>query len=738
MTTEELKKLEDNLWSAAVKMRADSDLKLSEFATPVLGLIFLKFADNRYSAVEEAINAELEAQKESRRQREVHEIAIEKCGFYLPKESRYDYLLNLPEKEDIAKAIKHAMAEIEKYKPELQDTLPQDEYYDLTRTDKNLPKTLLKTFSDIPKDATGDIFGKIYEFFLGKFALAEGQGGGEFFTPTSVVKYMVEVIEPYKGTIFDPACGTGGMFVQSSNFIDQRKKEMHNTDVKDLYVYGSEKTMQTVKLAKMNIAVNGLRGSVIQANSYYEDPHNAFGHFDFVMANPPFNVKEVNYDRVKDDKRFNTYGIPQNKSAGKKKKEGDEKLVPNANYMWINLFATSLKPEGRAALVMANSASDARHSERDIRETLIKKGLVSQMVTLSSNMFNTVTLPASLWFFDKANLIDDFETEKDKIKILFVDARNVYRQIDRAHREFTQEQVWNLATITRLYKGDTHRFTELIDKYIHSIGEMLPAVGTSYAEFASEFGKCAASLMKWFEAAKFDKEQKELIEREDVAQLISEVSIMGDNSFLESLKEAEDALNVYFSGGEASNSSQHLFAKVFGELYEAKKICKKTFDKGYRAFEKVYKLAEKDLRSKSDKNWKDIPSPKDLGETLARFTEYANDALNREPQYTAGTEGKSAFYFFKSMSWLQERFPEGKYEDVIGLCKVAGIDEIEEQDWSLNPGRYVGVVIEEDGMTEEEFVSQMSLLDEQLRGLSKDSNDLLGKISNNLKILIDG
>lgn len=377
MTGEQLKDLENNLWQAADKLRADSGLKANEYATPILGLIFLRFASIRYNRIKPEIDAELKAQKNSRLQQTVDEIALAKCGFYLPEEAQYDYLLNLPEEADIAKAIKEAMEQIEKYKPELVDSLPKDEYFKLyTPEDRSLPKTLLKIFANIPEDAGGDVFGKVYEYFLGEFALAEGQGGGEFFTPTSVVKLMVEIIEPYKGTIFDPACGSGGMFVQSSYFVDRRREELHDTDTKDLMVCGAEKTSDTVKLARMNIAVNGLRGEIKPANTYYEDPYDSYERFDYVMANPPFNVDDVNLDRVKGQRRFNEYGIPQNKtkSTAKKGKEKDVNTVPNANYLWINLFATSLKPTGRAALVMANSASDARNSEADIRRNLIESG----------------------------------------------------------------------------------------------------------------------------------------------------------------------------------------------------------------------------------------------------------------------------------------------------------------------------------------------------------------------------
>ncbi len=738
MTNQELKKLNKNLWSAATKMRADSDLKLNEIDTPLLGLIFLKFADNKYTLVEDDIETELKAQEGSRRQRPVHEIAIEKCGFYLPRKARYNYLLNLPEEEDIAKAIKEAMDEIESYKPELKDVLPQDEYFALSRIDSSLLKTLLKNFSDIPVTASGDIFGKIYEYFLGKFAMSEGQGGGEFYTPTSVVKYMVEVIEPHQGTVFDPACGSGGMFVQCSNFVNNRANEQSDKEGNNLFVYGAEKTLATVKLAKMNIVVNGLRGSIKQANAYYEDAHDSFGKFDYIMANPPFNVKDVNYDRIKEDKRFNTYGIPQNKTK-KKTKEGEVNLVPNGNYLWINLFATSLKPNGKAALVMPNSASDARNSERDIRETLIRKGLISQMVSMSSNMFSTVTLPASLWFFDKSNEVLDFESEKDNIKILFIDARNVYRQIDRAHREFTQEQIWNLGVITSLYKNKEERFIELVHQYIESTKETLPNCISSYEQFITEFNSFKMAFKKWFDKAELTEEQIKQVKVEKLEELALNLKdIETESEYTNTFRKAEDALEGYFKSLTLTNDSQHSLAEVLKAFDDQKKYTKKTFEKTYRALEKGYKFADKELKNKDDKLWKSIPNVKDLRNKLDAFIEHTNQQINTEPIYTDVAEGKSAIYYIKQIQWLQERFPEAVYEDVIGLCKVAGYDAIEEQDFSLNSGRYVGVVIEEDGMTEEEFAEEISRLNKELEELNNNSNTLMSNITSSFtKISLD-
>ncbi len=672
MNTEQLKKLEATLWQVADNLRANSDLKSSEYSTPVLGLIFLKFADNKYSLAEKEINSEFEKHKGTRTEMTIDKIAIKNCGFYLPPEARYDYLLNLPEKEDIAKAIKKAMQLIEEHKPELKDTLPQDEYFRLVRKPeyRGLPKQLLKNFADIPRTASGDMFGQIYEYFLGKFAMAEGQGGGEFFTPRSVVRLMVQIIEPHKGTVFDPACGSGGMFVQSAQFIDDRKNSKEDTS---LYVYGSEKTLETVKLAKMNIAVNGLRGEIKQANTYYEDVHESFGKFDYVLANPPFNVDDVNLAKVESDKRFNTYGIPRNKSDAKSKDKGAV-TVPNANYLWINLFATSLKPKGRAALVMANSASDARHSEAEIRKNLIEKNLIYGMLTLPSNMFYTVTLPATLWFFDK---------NKQDEKILFIDSRNIFTQIDRAHREFSEEHIQNIAVISRLHKENRQAFTDLIHSYYENGFKRLNDHRPRLVEVSE---KVVAFLKEnnGNSAPDFEPVLK------DADKLLK--------AFVE-YKNSVDLKNV-----EKSNCTQRKLAETIAPFFTSLKEMLKEVDKKVRHIEKEMNR-NKDLKL--------------IKTELENLHKEANDSE----------------YFFGHIAWLQERFPEAKYEDVTGLCKLATIDEVKEQEYSLNPGRYVGVVIEEDGKTEEEFVEEMLLLNAELEKLNEEAHELEAVISRNIKLI---
>lgn len=697
MNTDQLKQLEDDLWSAANNLRANSDLKASEYGTPVLGLIFLKFADINYRRHEAEIQAEFDKLKGTRREKPLHEIAVAKCGFYLPEHARYSYLLNLPEDQDVAKALETAMESIEKYKPELEGSLPKDEYYRLTRTPetKHLPFDLLRQFDNIPDDAAGDVFGQIYEYFLGKFALSEGQGGGEFFTPRSVVRLMVEIIEPHGGTVFDPACGSGGMFVQSADFIDEHRKELEaqgrDTSV---FVYGQEKQRETVKLARMNIAVNGLRGKIAPAISYYTDEFDSFGKFDYVLANPPFNVDDVSLSSVEKDPRFNTYGIPRKKTKAKKSEQGKE-TVPNANYLWINLFATSLKePEGdhlggRAALVMANSASDARHSEADIRQTLIENNLIYGMLTMPSNMFYTVTLPATLWFFDKGKTDD---------RILFIDARNIFTQIDRAHREFSEEQIQNIAIISRLHKRRRDEFLALIDRYFASGMERL-------AENKTQVEPVSEKILEVLD----DSAGKDAV--------ASLVKTWDDLAPLETAHIAYRKKNGDKATVEKKNTAQQELRATFDPFFTQLRDCLKQIDKAVRRHEKA--LAE---------------TAKDAGkrQTADRATKQLKTALQ-----ALHAEVKNAESFFAHIHWLQERFPEAQYEDVTGLCKLADRDEIKEQDYSLNPGRYVGVVIEEDGKTEEEFIESMLRFDSELRDLNNCANQLEKIVSQNVRAITD-
>lgn len=553
MTDIELKNLKDNLWHSADMLRAGAHLAPNKYGQPILGLIFLRYADVLFKQLKAEIDKEYEVLKGTRMERSYKDIAVQKCGFYLPECAYFDTINDAPDEAHKAVLVKEAMEAIERENPKLENVLPKEVYGQLVpEEDPELLSRIVRVFKDIPENINIDLFGQIDEYFLGNFALAEGQGGGAFYTPPSVVQYMVEVIHPVIGDrkFLDPACGSGGMFVQAARYMHRHNAT--NQDLMHFRCYGVEKDPDTGKLGKMNLLLNNVRGEIIEANSYYSDPYDAFGKFDYVMANPPFNVDEVLVSKVSDDARFKTYGIPRNKTKSAKKNSDKTETVPNANYLWIGYFATALNETGKAALVMANSASDAGGSELEIRKKMIQDGIISQMVTLPSNMFSTVTLPATLWFFNKQR------TQKDEI--LFVDARNIFTQVDRAHRKFSDEQIKNLGIITRLYEGDSEAFWQLVDEY-----------------------------------------------------------------------------------------------KKAGKQEE--------------------------------------------------------------------------------VDWLLERWPEGKYRDVIGLCKVAkitGEDGIEDNDWSLNAGRYVGVVIEDDGMTSEEFRQEMLSLNSEFSKLNAEAVDLQKKIEKNM------
>ena len=578
MTDKELKKLKDDLWHSADMLRAGAHLAANKYGQPILGLIFLRYADILYKQHKAEIEEKYNKLKGTRMEKSMKEISIEVCGFYLPPEAYYDYINDAPDTAEKATLVKKAMVAIEENNDKMDGVLPKEVYGQLVPEEEpELLSKIVRVFKDIPENISVDLFGEIYEFFLGSFAIQEGKDGGTFYTPATVVRYMVEVLQPTSGDkmFLDPACGSGGMFVQAARY-------MHNHNVSDADMmkfrcYGVEKEPDTVKLAKMNLLLNNVRGEITEANSFYADPYDAVGKFDYVMANPPFNVDEVVYERVKDDARFNTYGIPKNKSKAGKKDSDKKETVPNANYLWISYFASALKETGKAALVMANSASDAGNSEYDIRKKMIEEGIISQMVTLPSNMFTSVTLPATLWFFDKVKANTDRKDE-----ILFVDARNVFTQIDRAHRKFSEEQIKNLGIISRLYEGDKQAFINLIEEY-------------------------------------------------------------------------------------------------------------KT-------------------------------------------------ALAIAPEISDDKEVRTKAYWQAQIDWLNERFPNGEYQDVIGLCKVAkldGEDGIIDQDYSLNAGRYVGVVIEDDGLTAEEFKVEMLSLNAELERLNAEAKTLEEKIAENIKGLFN-
>ena len=465
--------LEKRLWDAADQFRANSGLKAQEYSGPILGLIFLRFAEVRFAIQHTKLEG---ASASSRRGSRVDEPAAYHAEgiLYLAPEARFDYLLTLPEVDDIGAKVNDAMREIEKHNPQLAGVLPKT-YNLFTST---LLKELLKKVSEIPATLDYDAFGRIYEYFLGAFAMTEGQGGGEFYTPSSIVRLLTEIIEPYHGRILDPACGSGGMFVQSARFVAEHQQN----PAAELAICGVEKTDETGRLCRLNLAVHGLEGQIRHGgnvNSYYDDPHNATGAFDFVLANPPFNVNAVDKERLTDmvgaGRRF-PFGMPR---------------TDNANYLWIQLFYSSLNAQGRAGFVMANSASDARSSEQALRQQLIEARAVDVMVAVGPNMFYTVTLPVTLWFLDKGKA----NTARADT-VLFIDARYIYRQVDRAHRNWTDAQIGFIANLVRLYRGESLDVTFGGDAALGKIKEVF-GNNPTYVDVA---GLCKVATLQEIEA----------------------------------------------------------------------------------------------------------------------------------------------------------------------------------------------------------------------------------------------
>ena len=441
------KQLHERLWSAAVQLRANSGLKLNEISEPILGLIFLKFADVRFKRAQANMAAEKQA-SHSTRQRSVTPDHYKSQGvLYFPEIATYSYLMTLAEGKNIGKAINDAMKAIEAENSDLAGVLPQNYTSLPKKADENnkILITLLKNFNQIPDDIEGDAFGEIYEYFLGEFARSEGAKGGEFFTPQSIVKLLVEIIEPYHGRILDPACGSGGMFVQSANFVKSHSNKKTQV-MNEVALYGQEKGTSNIRTAKMNLAIHGLSGKIAEVNSFYEDAFNSVGTFDFVLANPPFNVKGkdknkqivIDPARIKGDPRYNL-GLPL---TGKNE-------ISNANYLWMQMFASALSPKGRAGFVMANSASDAGNKEKEIRQKMVDAGMVDVIVSVGTNMFLNATLSCTLWFFDKRKIGTDRQN-----KILFINAQDIFTPIDRAHSTWTDDQIQEIASLVRRYRKE--------------------------------------------------------------------------------------------------------------------------------------------------------------------------------------------------------------------------------------------------------------------------------------------
>lgn len=620
MDNNAIKKLEADLWESADLLRAGSKLNSNQYCMPVLGLLFLRYAYSRYKMVEKEIQS-------NRPMRNGRVIPVEtsdfkeKSALFLPKESQYVYLVNLP--ADIASAglvnhvghtmnslgevVNNAMELVEAQSEQLAGVLPKD----YTMFSDELLAELLRIFNNNAlDDVGGDVIGRIYEYFLNKFAKNIASDDGVFFTPKSLVKMIVNILEPTNGVLLDPACGSGGMFVQTGDFVNAAGMAANNA----MTFYGQEKVEYNAQLCLMNMAVHGLTGVIKsgdEANSFYYDAHNLNECCDYIMANPPFNV-----DKVKAETAENAGRLPFGMPAVNKSKE-----IGNGNYLWISYFYSFLNETGRAGFVMASSATDSQGKDKDIREKLVKTGHVDAMISVSNNFFYTKSLPCSLWFFDKG------KAKELKDKVLFIDARSYYTVVDRTLNEWSDWQLKNMNAIVWLYRGEIDKYQELLDEYRQALYE--------YANEAQD---------------------KEIID-----------AIHGDRDF----------------------------AATVADL--------RAFLKEHRA------LAKKETESAERREKKTIQNTWD--EKIAWIEEIIEVA--------------------KEAEWLYEKFGDGEYKDILGLCKIALQEEVEEKGYSLTPGAYVGVApIEDDGV---DFEERMGEIHRKLLSLQAESNDLMDAISQNLK-----
>ena len=702
---QDIKKIEGDLWEAADQLRANSKLTASEYSMPVLGLIFLRHAYNRFLVAKDKIEENLPSRGGVKRPIRKEDFESQ-SAIFLPEEARYDYLLNLEEGKDIGAAINDAMISIEKEYDNLQGSLPKN--YNIF--DNDLLAELLKIFNrEQLKNATGDVFGRIYEYFLNKFAMSGAQEGGEFFTPISLVQLIVNVIEPEKGIVFDPACGSAGMFVQTGHFI-----ELHGENANEkVTFYGQEKAELNSKLAKMNLAVHGLEGKILEGNTFYEDKHELIGKCDYVMANPPFNVDGVDSEKIKGDPRL-PFGIP-----GVNKKT---KAVSNGNYLWIQYFYQYLNEKGRAGFVMASSASDSGYGEKDVREQLVKTGDVDVMVAIGNNFFYTRSLPCGIWFFDK----DKPEDRKDKI--LMLDARNIFRKVNRTINDFSNEQLKNLTAITWLYRGENERYLKLIDDYIHEYVNKSMSIENEIVSFENDIGTLLSQLNKFKNDIENNYSESDIHKNfcDDINILENDIksykvekdklvkSINDYNKYIDKSK-IDDYSNI-----ESTNEIQKDHYSKFDQISNDIKVFIKTIDHIYKETNNTIEKAEKDLNAKDSKDWiaKEVRiNRKNLETNKKDIIEFL----------------KEIRYVYSQVNWLQSKFVDGVFADVEGLCKVVDIAEVEANDWSLTPGRYVGVasVIDEDF----DFESRLKEIQMELDGLNEDAFELAKLIKMNFEEL---
>lgn len=660
---ENIEAIEKRLWNAADTLRANSNCASNEYFMPVKGLIFLRHAYSRFLSVKDEIVSSLP--KRGGKTRELtKEDFSQKGAIFLQEKAQFDYLVSLTDSDDRARAIIDAMESIEADYESLRGVLPKEEYQEL---DNDVLGQLLRILNpEELKRASGDIFGRTYEYFFTQFADQKAHDGGEFFTPVSLVSLIANVLEPERGIILDPACGSGGMFVQSAHFVER----LHANPTERLTFYGLEKNPTTIRLAKMNLAVHGLEGDIQKAITYYEDPHELLGKADFVMANPPFNVDEVDADKVKRDPRL-PFGLPGVNKSGK---------VSNGNYLWISYFYSYLNEIGRAGFVMSSQASSAGRDEAKVRRKLIEIGAVDIMIAIRSNFFYTCTVPCELWFLNRA------KPEHLRDKVLMIDTRNIYRKVTRKIYDFSPEQLQNILAIVWLYRGQGDRFLNLVASYL----EQTIAEARACYEQKDENGRQVNLLTGYLTALEdLKKAMQPFIDTlaGDAAHAeILEQLENGSKNFVQDVDAFRKKLETEAAKWEKqgrTNTALNEATRRLASLAEQSRDLIKQADLLFKLAGRLIEVCENDLEAKESGLW------------VSREITKARKAADTARQ-AAVDQLKQVRCFHKQAVWLTERFPDGKLRDVEDLVKLVDKSELEANDWSLTPGRYVGVAPEKE------------------------------------------
>ena len=695
----DIKQFEADLWKVADNLRANSNLASNEYFLPILGLIFLRHATNRYYDALGSIEEDIAAGRIPERPL-VEADFTRRRALMLPEMARYDVLLEMPRDGNLGGAVTCAMEAVEDHFPPLAGQLPKD----YERFEDDVLEEMMRTFdSDAQRTASGDVFGRIYEYFLAEFSKQGAHDNGEFFTPPSIVQTIVNVIEPDHGVVLDPACGSGGMFVQTSHFIEDEGEDT----MKRVTFYGHEKNETTAKLAQINLAVHGLQGTIRAGNeaiTYYKDPHELANKCDFVMANPPFNVDEVDAEKVKGDKRL-PFGLPGINKSGR---------VSNANYLWLSYFYSYLNESGRAGVVMSSQASSAGREDARVRQKLAETGAVDVMIDIRGNFFYTRTVPCQLWFFDRAK--ERVPEQSDHV--LMLDARNIYRKVSRAIFDFNPEQQKNIAAIVWLYRGQSDRFLKLVESYL---AQAITA-GQAADRPLEVFEKALSKLINLAKPFATEKHDHDLFAETWEGFCSAQVELSSDiKAFVAEVAAQVGKWNEGGKNGMRDNVTLHAAREGLRDMVERCRDLTNQIDLAAKLAGRAVDIAVTELKARESDLWANsniLKARKEIEDGRA----VAVESLRR------------AQYFVRQSDWLQERFPGAELRDIEGLVKLVDLSEIKAHDWSLTPGRYVGVAPEEED-EDFDFEEALRSVHIDLKGLNEEAVVLAARIARNFEEL---